>query len=265
MNICIDVATQMIGDILAINALLLLAYMTSFFLVAKLRKRLDTVDIAWGLGFVLIAWSTFALHARMRNLVIAVLVSMWGLRLANHIYQRSKFKKSDPRYEELSSKWKGNFWLRAYVSVFLLQGLLIALVGLPIVMATGRKLPGLEWLTYVGAVVWFIGFIIEMIADKQLGHYIRLEKRPKVLNTGLWRYSRHPNYFGELTQWWAIGIIALQASWGWIGLVGPAVLTILIVFVSGIPPIERRRAKDSAYRQYQKETSALIPLPSKKA
>jgi steroid 5-alpha reductase family enzyme len=143
--------------------------------------------------------------------------------------------------------------------------LLIGIIGLPIMAATGQVLDGWAWLTYAGAAIWIAGFITETIADRQLGAYIRLSKRPKVLQTGLWRYSRHPNYFGEVVQWWGIAVIALQASYGWIGLIGPAVLTLLILFVSGIPPIEKRRAKDAAYRTYQKQTSAFIPLPPKKS
>ena len=137
------------------------------------------------------------------------------------------------------------------------------IVGLPIFTAAGKPINGLAWLTFVGAAVWLSGFIFEAVSDRQLAEFLRLKNRPKVLKTGLWRYSRHPKYFGELVQWWAIGIIACQASWGWLGLIGPALISHLIINVSGIPPIERRRIKDPEYKQYQKETSPLIPLPPK--
>lgn len=265
LQTCLSALPNITAKVVLINGLLLLAYMSVVFLIAKKRNRLDTVDIAWGLGFIPIALSAALLRPTHRSLLIAGLVTIWGLRLANHIYQRSRVKGEDPRYTEMANKWKGsNRWLRAYFSVFILQGVLILIVGLPIATATGPRLHGWQWLTLAGGLVWLTGFVLEAIADKQLGNYIRLEKRPKVLKTGLWRYSRHPNYFGELTQWWGIGIIALQTSYGWIGLIGPLTLTILIVFVSGLPPIERRRAKDAAYRVYQKQTSALIPLPPKK-
>lgn len=261
---CLDNPT-IVGKILVINAGLLLVYMTCWFIAARMRKRLDTVDVAWGLGFVVAAWSAALLRPSFRSAVIAVLISIWGVRLANHIYQRAKTKSEDPRYEAISQKWKGNFWLRAFLSIFLLQGVLIWVVSLPVVMATGRPIAGLELLTPIGALLWYVGFAIESTADRQLAQYLRLKNRPKVLQFGLWKYSRHPNYFGELLQWWAIGLIALQVHNGWIGLIGPLVLTILIVFVSGIPPIEKRRAKDKAYRAYQKTTSSLIPLPPKKS
>jgi steroid 5-alpha reductase family enzyme len=246
---------------LVVNAVLLIIYMTLSFRLARAHRRLDTVDTAWGLGFVITAWAVELQQHSPRSLLIAVLVSVWGLRLAYHIWRRNQGREDDPRYRELSRKWRGDFWRRAYFSIFLLQGGLIWLVSLPVVMAAGAELTGLSWLSVAGFVVWSAGFVFEAVADHQLAKFLLAKNRPKVLQTGLWRYSRHPNYFGELTQWWAIGLIALQTNYGWIGLVGPLVLTYLIVFVSGIPPIERRRQKDPEYQAYQRRTSPLIPLP----
>lgn len=239
-------------------------YMTGFFLVAKHRKRIDTVDIAWGLGFVVVAWSTLFQNFSFHNQLIANIVTIWGIRLAYHIYSRHKVRANDPRYDELSSKWKGNIWLRAYVSIFLLQGVLVLIVSLPVTVAGNETLPGWGWLSIVGVVVWSIGFLIEAVSDKQLGDFLKQKNHPRIMQEGLWKYSRHPNYFGELVQWWAISIIALQVSYGWIGLIGPLTLSILIIFVSGIPPIERAKAKDKDYQVYKKQTSPLILLPKGK-
>ena len=240
--------------------------MSIWFLVAYERKRLDTVDTAWGLGFVVVAWSVYAQQPSTRSLMIAVLVSIWGVRLAYHIWRRSqRHSNDDPRYTELSSHWKGNYWVRAYYSIFLLQGALIMMASLPIVMAAGELINGRTWLTWLGLIIWLFGFIFEAIADQQLAEYLQLKNKPKVVQPGLWRYSRHPNYFGELVQWWAIGIIALQVWFGWVGLFGPLILSYLIIFVSGIPPIEKRRVKDPEYKAYQLQTSALIPLPPTKS
>lgn len=245
-----------------INAVLIFLYMSLWFAVAYHRKRLDTVDIAWGPGFVVVGWASYLQQPSTVSLILAILVSIWGLRLAYHIWQRSKrHDVDDRRYQEIHDKWSGNTWLRAYVSIFLLQGGLILIVSLPIVLATGIKLAGNEWLVLLGIIIWLKGFAWEVIADGQLRAYLQLKQRPKVLDTGLWKYSRHPNYFGELLMWWGIGCIGLQASYGWIGLAGPLLLSILIIFVSGIPPIEKRRAKDAAYREYMRRTSPLIPLP----
>ncbi len=249
---------------LLVNTLLIFVYMSGFFLVAKRRNRLDTVDIAWGLGFVVVAWATLFQNFSFHSQLIANIVTIWGIRLAYHIYSRHKGRSNDPRYDELSNKWKGNFWLRAYLSIFLVQGLLILLVSLPISVAANEALPGWGWLSIAGVIIWSFGFVIEAAADKQLGDFLKQKDHPKTLDTGLWQYSRHPNYFGELVQWWAIGIIALQVSYGWIGLIGPLTLSVLIIFVSGIPPMERARAKDKDYQAYKQRTSALIPLTKRK-
>lgn len=238
--------------------------MTVWFFVAKSRKRLDTVDSAWGSAFMVAAWSVVVQSWSIRSLVIALLVTVWSVRLTMHIVKRNHGKDEDPRYKALSDKWKGNFWIRAYVSIFLTQGLLAWAVSVPVVMAAGVSLDALEWLLPLGVALWAVGFVCESVADSQLGRFIK-EKSNKgqVLDTGLWRYSRHPNYFGELLQWWSIGLIAAQAAWGWIGFLGSLLLTVLIVFVSGIPPIERRRKDNQAYQDYAKHTSKLIPLPRK--
>lgn len=255
----------MIGRYLLVSAVILLVYMSVAFLFAKKRDQLNVVDVAWGGGFILLAWSTYVQMQAPRTLLVAVLVTLWGLRLMGHLGKRVKTGKDDPRYLELKKKWKGNVWLRAYLSVFLLQGLLVLIIGLPIVMTAGDLLGHTAWAVYTGAVIWFIGFTIERLADAELAEFVKNRKsKDAVLDTGSWRYSRHPNYFGELTQWWGIGIIALQTSWGWIGLVGPLTLTILIVFISGIPTIEKKKKQNPAYAAYMKRTSPLIPWPPKK-
>ncbi len=249
-------------QLLVVNLILLVAYMTAWFLLARKRQRLDTVDSAWGGGFAVAAWAVAIQAPSTPTFVIALLVTLWSGRLTNHIANRSRKNSDDPRYVAMADKWKGNVWVRAYFALFLTQGLLIWAISLPIVMAAGNEIVGLRWPLTAGIVVWIIGFAIESISDKQLANYLSDKKnKGKVLDTGLWRYSRHPNYFGELTQWWGIGIIAIQSSFGWIGLLGPLLLTILIVFVSGIPPIEKRREGNAAYQEYKKRTSPLIPLP----
>jgi steroid 5-alpha reductase family enzyme len=250
-------------SLLALNAAALVGVLSLAFVLARRRNRLDTVDIAWGLGFIVVAWIAYAWQPGATSLLIASLVTVWGTRLAWHIYRRSRGKGEDRRYTELSSKWGQNFWLRAYVSVFLLQALLIWVVSVPISLATTID-DTTGWLLLVGGSVWLLGFACESVGDRQLATYLRQKNRPPVLQTGLWRYSRHPNYFGELVQWWAIAVLALPASFGWLGLFGPLTLTLLIVCISGIPPIEKRRATDAAYRDYQKRTSVLVPLPPKK-
>lgn len=231
-------------------------------LVARARKRLDTVDIAWGIGFVLVAWSCVIQASSANNLLVALLVSIWGLRLSLHIGRRSlRSERDDPRYVELSKKWRGSFWVRAYGSIFLLQGFLIFVINMPVLLLAGSTTQGISWISITGSVVWLVGFTSEAVADRQLKNFLQQPKRGKIMQEGLWRYSRHPNYFGELMQWWGIGIIACQVAYGWLGLIGPLLLTWLIVFVSGVPPIEKRHENDAAYQAYRKRTSMLVPLP----
>ena len=242
-----------------LNLLLSLVFMTAAYYGARVRDRFDTVDIAWGLGFAVIAWVVELRQPNGLSLLLALMVTVWGLRLSLHIWQRTGFRKDDWRYEEIAKRWEGDTWVRAYFSLFLLQGFLIWLISLPIQLAGAST--GGSWLTGLGLMLWLAGFVMEVVADRQLQSYLRQDKRPKVLDTGLWHYSRHPNYFGELLQWWAIGLMAVPVSYGWVGLIGPLVLTYLIVFVSGVPPIERRHMKDPDYVKYRQRTSMLIPKP----
>jgi steroid 5-alpha reductase family enzyme len=252
----------MLKELLASLAALIF-YMSMWWLVGKRRNRLDTVDAAWGGGYVIVALVAILYRQNVRTELIGLLVLLWGLRLAIHIWQRSGLKGPDPRYDTLSAKWnKQYFWLRAYFSIFLTQGLLIFVIGLPISLAGGEAVRIPAWLAIVGTALWLGGFVTEAAADSQLNKFTGLPtNKGKVLQTGLWRYSRHPNYFGELVQWWAIGILALGSKLSWLGLIGPLVLSLLIIFVSGIPSIEKRRLKNPEYQDYKRKTSPLIPLP----
>lgn len=249
-------------EFLVWNAIALFAYMTVVFAIAYRRKRLDTVDAAWGGGFVVAASLVAGIQPSVRTILIVILVDIWAIRLMNHIIARSqKSSKDDPRYTELTKKWsKQNYWQRAYVSIFLLQGLLVLIVSLPTVFATGESLQYATPIMVVGTVVWLIGFVTEAIGDRQLRNFIsKKTNKGKVLDVGLWRYTRHPNYLGEIVQWYGIGIIACSAAFGWIGLIGPVVLNLLIRYVSGVPPIENRKKQDPAYASYMQRTNALLP------
>jgi steroid 5-alpha reductase family enzyme len=248
--------------LIAWNAAGLLVYMTVIFVIAYKRKRLDTVDAAWGGAFVVAAWMVAGLEPSFRTILIAVLIDIWAIRLTNHILQRSaKSKTDDQRYVELASKWNQKYiWPRAYVSVFLVQGIIALIVSLPTVFAAGESLAWALPITTLGVLVWVGGFLVELIGDKQLKAFISNPKnKGKVLDKGLWQYTRHPNYLGEIMQWYGIGIIACASSWGWIGLIGPVILNVVIRYVSGVPPIERRKQKDPAYRAYMQKTHAILP------
>jgi len=256
----------MISRLLLINLVLIVLYMSVWFMAARQRQRLDTVDSAWGGGFVLLAWAVYVQQLSWRSLIIAILITIWGGRLAYYLVRRSSRRDEDPRYKAMAKKWRGNYWLRAYLSIFLLQGFLIWLIALPITLAANNTdATSLPWVIAVGVLMWLIGFVVEAVADKQLGDFLANKtNQGKNMDRGLWRYSRHPNYFGELLQWWAIGIIALGTPWTWLGLLGPLVLSLLIVFVSGVPPIENKRKDNVEYQTYKQRTSMIVPLPPRK-
>lgn len=243
------------------NAIALVAYMTIIFGVAYRRKRLDTVDAAWGGAFVVAATMVAGLQPTLRTIVILVLVDIWALRLSNHIIERIRsHDEDDPRYVAIAKKWKGSYWQSAYFRIFMVQAVAALIISLPTVFATGDDNRFSDVFLVAGVAVWVLGFIIESVGDMQLKRFLADKKnKGKVLDTGLWCYTRHPNYLGEITQWYGIGIIACGAVWGWIGLLGPIVLNVLIRFISGVPPIENRKKKDKAYAAYMKRTGAILP------
>ena len=245
-----------------ILALTLLGYMTSWFIVAVIKKRNDIADIAWGLGFVLIAWFSFYLSGySFKALLVNSLVTIWGLRLAWHIYNRNKNKPEDSRYLEWRKTWK-NFYLRSFLQVFLLQGVFLYLISLPVVFINHSVSDSFGILDIIGFLVWGIGFYFESTGDRQLKEFIsNPANKGKLMDKGLWRYSRHPNYFGEVTQWWGIFIIALSIPGSLFTAVGPLTITTLILFVSGIPLLEKKYAGRSDFEKYKKRTSIFIPLP----
>lgn len=245
-----------------------LSYMTLWYFVALYTKRYDVVDSAWGLGFVLIAWASLALRANFATVQVisAALVSLWGFRLFGHIANRNWRKKEDDhRYEALRAKWGSNEKRKAYTNVFLLQGVLLLVVSLPMIAIAFAEGTAANAGVYIGWLIWLAGIGIEALSDYQLAGFIK--HRPKgshaIMDTGLWRYSRHPNYFGEVTTWWGAAIVALSLGEWW-GIVGAVVITLLITKISGIPPLEKHYDGNKAYEAYRRRTSVLVPLPRQK-
>ena len=247
-----------------ILALVLLGYMTFWFIVSVVKKRNDVADIAWGLGFVLMAWLSFLLSGfSFKALLVNVLVTIWGTRLAWHIYNRNKKRGEDSRYLEWRKTWK-YFYLRSFLQVFLLQGVFLFSISLPVIFINHSVSNSFGFLEVVGLFVWGIGFYFESTGDRQLREFIaNPANKGKLMDKGLWQYSRHPNYFGEVTQWWGIFIMALSIPGSLFTIIGPLTITILILFVSGIPLLEKKYAGRSDFEEYKKRTSIFIPLPPK--
>ncbi len=245
--------------------------MTSWFAVSVVRKRNDLADIAWGLGFVLVAAFAYSQNDQPGNLakLSLALTVIWGLRLAIHIAMRNRGKNEDYRYAQWRHDWGKFFYIRSYLQVFLLQGLLLLLVVMPVTLTAGLSTrTDLSAWAAAGVITWTFGFYFEAIGDLQLSRFIRNPaNKGKLMTSGLWQYTRHPNYFGEVTQWWGLWLIlcasTLPTSTKLLGLIGPVTITTLILFVSGVPLLEKKYAKDKAFQKYAAKTNKFFPWSPK--
>ena len=247
-----------------ILGLALFVYMTFWYIVSLILKRNDVADIGWGLGFVFLSLIAFFVSEKygVRAILVNFLVAVWGIRLATHVYIRNKGKEEDYRYKKWRKEWGKWFYLRSYLQVYLLQGLFLFLISLPVLFINRNPGEILNLLDFIGVVVWSIGFYFEVVGDYQLKEFIKKEEnKGKIMEEGLWKYSRHPNYFGEVTQWWGIWIIALSVPLGIWTIIGPITISFLILKVSGIPMLEKRLEKKEGFEEYKKRVSKFIPLP----
>lgn len=247
--------------------LILFCYMTTWFLISILFKRNDVADIAWGLGFILMAWSSYFLfkNYQLVSLIVNTLVTIWGLRLSLHILKRNAGKKEDFRYMEWRKQWGKLFYIRSYLQVYLLQGFFLFLIVLPTLFINSVNNTTFNTFVLIGLIVWITGFLFESIGDKQLANFIKDPKnKGEIMQSGLWKYTRHPNYFGEVTLWWGIFFMTLGFSKGIYTIIGPLTITTLILFVSGIPLLEKKYIGNVKFEKYKKKTSVFFPLPPKK-
>ncbi len=245
-----------------ILAFILFAFVNLWFIISLITKRNDVADIAWGLGFILLTWSAFFIADinGTRGILTGILISVWGFRLAWHIHTRNKGKAEDYRYLAWRNEWGKCFLLRSYFQVFILQGLFLFIISLPILFIHKAAPTQLSWIDACGLVIWIIGFYFETLGDLQLVRFKQnTANKGKLMQEGLWSITRHPNYFGEVTMWWGIWIIACSLPLGWITLIGPITITYLILKVSGIPMLEKKMQMHPDFENYRKQTSAFIP------
>lgn len=249
------------GEILVASALGVAVLMTATWLVSLAAKDASIVDIVWGLGFVLVAWIAWFGESDDRSLLVAALVTVWGVRLSGYLAWRNLGKGEDFRYQAMRRRYGRRFGLISLVVVFGLQGVLMWTVSLPVQAASGGPLSAVDGL---GVAVWIIGIAFETVGDLQLARFKRDPANAgKVLDTGLWRYTRHPNYFGDFCVWWGIYVVAF-AGGAWWTAIGPAVMTALLMRYSGAGLLEktigRRRP---GYDEYVRTTNAFFPGPPK--
>ena len=249
-----------------LTLLVIIAYFLTLFVIAQVLKNNSIVDIGWGLGFVIVAGFNALVFGvnNISQIIILCLVSLWGIRLSYHIFMRNYKKPEDFRYQEMRQKWKGNQAVNALFIVFLFQGLMMYIVSLPItiIFFSNEKWSAL---TIIAVIVWVVGYFFETVGDWQLKQFIKSpQNKGKIMTKGLWAYTRHPNYFGEAVMWWGVGILALSHPLGIIGVISPILITYLLVFVSGVPLLEKKYADNAEFIEYAKQTSKFIPLPKKR-
>jgi len=251
---------------MVVAAVAIVALMLVMWVISVVITNASIVDIVWGLGFVLVAWAvrlTTDQGDDARQWLLVAMTTAWGLRLAVHLFIRNHGHGEDYRYRAMRKHYGPRFGVISLYSVFGLQGLLMFVVSLPVQLGQADPTPGLGVVAAVGVALWAIGMFFESVGDAQLARFkANPDNAGRVMNQGLWRYTRHPNYFGDACVWWGIGIVAAETGAGAWGLIGSAVMTFLLRRVSGVTMLEktigRRRA---GYDEYIRTTSPFIPRP----
>lgn len=255
---------ETLGGLLVATATVIVASVVLLWLVSLLVRNASIIDLFWGFGFVVIAWVAWLVLAgdgSNRRLLLLVLVTVWGIRLAGYLTWRNSGKGEDFRYQAMRKRWGRRFPLISLATVFLLQAALMLIVSLPVQagMLTGGAL-GI--VAALGVGLWLVGLAFEAIGDSQLARFkADSTNSGKVMDRGLWRYTRHPNYFGDACVWWGIYLVALTTDTWWT-IVGPGVMTMLLLRYSGVALLEKTIAnRRPGYAAYAERTNAFFPGP----
>ena len=246
-----------------------LGYMTAVWGISLVVRNASIVDSFWGPGFIVLAvaapWVADAWT--WRSVLVLALVTVWGLRLAMHVTVRNWGKGEDWRYRQWREEAPDRFWWTSYFRVFVLQGILMVVVAAPILATAASSRAGWTGLDVAGAFLWLFGLSYEAIADLQLMRFKRdPTNKGRVFDQGLWRTSRHPNYFGESMVWWGLFLVALSVPEGIWSIIGPVAITFLLLRVSGVRMLERGlKHRKPAYAEYIRRTSPFIPWPPRRA
>jgi len=247
---------------------LIMIMMTILWIVSIMIKNVSIVDLFWGMGFVMVNTFYFFETATIHpvKLILLAMVTIWGGRLSLYLAWRNLGKGEDFRYQEFRKKYgdKRYRWL-SFFQTFMLQGVLMWLISTPLLGINIYADNSLHALDYIGITVWIIGFIFEAGGDYQLAKFKKNEaNKGKVLNTGLWRYTRHPNYFGDSAVWWGYGLLCLSAGNYWL-VSGSIIMTLMIIKVSGVALLEKTiKDRKPEYNDYIRKTSSFIPWFPKK-
>lgn len=242
------------------SALFILIWMTAIWILSVRARDASLVDRFWGLGFAVLNAGLF-LNGPMtaRGILVTGLVTVWALRLSGYIHARNRTHGEDPRYRRMRESWGPGFWWISYFTVFLLQGLLMWIIATPFMVIQSAPAMALGAFDLLGALLWLFGFGFEAVADAQLRSFKRRpENRGKIMTTGLWSRSRHPNYFGETVLWWGYFAFALAVGAPWTA-ISPVLMTFLLLKVSGVALLEKSMRNRPGFEAYARTTPAFFP------
>ncbi|MEQ1871054.1 MAG: DUF1295 domain-containing protein [Vicinamibacterales bacterium] len=254
--------THTTAALIALGTVLVL--MTLVWCVSVWRRDASIADVCWGFGFVLLAGLHLVMSgaATPRAWLVPLLITLWGTRLSWHIFRRNVGHGEDPRYKAMRARHGRAFWWRSLFTVFWLQGVLLWFVALPVMVAIRATEPAtLTFVDGLGIALFVVGFGFEATADAQLRRFKEDSgNRGRVLDRGLWRYTRHPNYFGDATLWWGLYVVAASTPGGWLTVLSPGLMTFLLMRVSGVTLLERSlTASKPDYQAYIARTPAFFP------
>ncbi|MFX1375783.1 MAG: DUF1295 domain-containing protein [Promethearchaeota archaeon] len=264
--------------IMGYSVLYLILYLIIAFFVGTIKKNNGLMDIFYGPGYFVVALSSLILNiiftnkVNIRQIIVTILVFIWAMRLAIYVFIRNRGKPEDYRYLAMRKRWKTNIVLKSFIQVYIFQGIVIFVVSFPVWFINISSVPSIESIfdiigisLLIGMIIWLIGFLFETIGDYTLYKFLQKpENKGEVMDRGVWKLSQHPNYFGEVTQWWGIYIIALAAPFGFITIIGPIFITYMIIKVSGIRLLDKRFEANDKYAEYKKRTSVFFPWFPKK-
>ena len=273
-------------EIYILATTIVFCYMFFFFMLGTTLKNNGIVDVGWGLGFCVLALLLIPIYdvnePGNRQSLMLLLVLIWGIRLSLFLFIRNVGKPEDFRYAQWRKEWGKWVVVRSFFQVYMLQGLFMLVIAIPILLvynyvyieypedglihqlARRDSYKDLVITDYIGAGIFAIGWLFEAVGDQQNFNF---KKNPanegKVMKYGLWKYTRHPNYFGECLIWWGIALVAVQSQYGYLAFISPVIITFLLLKVSGIPMLEKKYDNNPEYQEYKKHTSAFIPWFSK--
>lgn len=247
--------------------ILVLIYFSLFFIVGTVIRNNSIVDFGWGIGFVLISLFSMwrANYWDFLALLTTTLIAFWGLRLFGHIFKRNHGQPEDFRYANWRKAWGKWVIPRSFLQVYMLQGIFMLTIAYPIVWIHESDQRQWTGLATLGLSLWLLGYAFEVIGDAQLKAFkSNPANKGKLMTRGLWRYTRHPNYFGEATLWWGVAFIAYAVTQNLFVFFSPLVITILVRFVSGVPMLEKSMKKREGFEDYAQQTNAFFPWFVKK-